>query len=176
MSAPSEVVAPRAGPEHLLERLVHQLARSVTGESRFAVLHVRVGGLAEVAETRGAEAVERVCRLFAKRWTGSLHATDTFAATGPDTLVVLCGDLDDRGHAMEVADAIRVAAADPVVAVAGEPTPLSLTLDVVFQDPGSAPHDGAGPYRAVSLNTVMEPTYEHTHTSSDTGLYVMPIG
>ena len=117
--------------ESFAERLNHELAHPVHWGKRIAILFIRVQGLAAVLLTDEDKSRARVLGVLTWRLWNSLRAPDTLTAISGTEFAVICPDLRDAEHAMNVADRMRSATAAPF-SVAGDDIALTLSVSVAF--------------------------------------------
>jgi diguanylate cyclase (GGDEF)-like protein len=107
---------------------------------KFAVLFLDLDRFKEINDTLGHEAGDHVLREIAKRMRGCLRETDKIARMGGDEFYVLIEELEDSGHAAEVAQKLLNEVARPVF-VCGQERRLSVSIGI-----GIYPEDGvSGP-------------------------------
>lgn len=110
-----------------MNRLRHEIARSVRTGADVAVLFADVDGLKAVNDTYGHEAGDDVLMGLGRRLAESLRPEDTLARMGGDEFAVVCADLLDLDQALTLAERLRAAAAEPIAIRGGH---LSVTVSV----------------------------------------------
>ena len=114
-----------------MDRLRHEIARAARSERDLAVLFADVDGLKAVNDCYGHTAGDEVLVELGRRLGRSLRPGDTIARLGGDEFAMICPDLDDRDHAMTVAERLRATTAKPI-AVGGGHICVTLSVGVAF--------------------------------------------
>ncbi len=117
-----------------IEALVRQRPR--TGE-RTAVLFCDLDHFKHINDTYGHAAGDDLLRGVAQRIGGCLRAGDLAGRFGGDELLVVLEGVQNLDNAVEVAEKIHRAVADPIPTAAG-PLAITATIGVAVAEPGEA--------------------------------------
>jgi diguanylate cyclase (GGDEF)-like protein/PAS domain S-box-containing protein len=96
------------------DRLQLALARARRAGTHVALLYLDLDRFKEVNDTLGHAAGDALLKDFAARLRAGVRATDTVARFGGDEFVVLLEDMNDREHALRVAEKIVRESARPL--------------------------------------------------------------
>ena len=121
------------------DRLEHALARlgDTEGTGMVAVLFVDLDRFKLVNDGLGHETGDELLISTARRLATVVRRGDTVARFGGDEFVVLCEDLDGEEQAVELADRIARALAEPFVLSHAEATVAASVGIAITSDPGS---------------------------------------
>lgn len=114
-----------------IDRLEMALRRARRGGSRVAVMFVDLDHFKMVNDSLGHEVGDRLLRAVADRMSGALRTSDTLARFGGDEFTVLCEEVADEAHALEIAGRLR-AAMDRPLTVSGGETDVSFSVGVAL--------------------------------------------
>ena len=123
-----------------LDRLDMALRRARRGAHRVAVMFVDLDHFKQVNDSLGHEVGDELLRAVADRMKSTLRASDTLARFGGDEFTVLCDEVNDEAHILEIAERLRSAMTEPVV-VAGRERMISFSVGIAL----STPTEGDGP-------------------------------
>jgi len=114
------------------------------------VLFIDVDGFKGINDTLGHEAGDRVLVTVRDRLSQCMRASDTLARLGGDEFIVLCESLGDERYALEIAERLLTATAEPI-SVAGTVVAISVSIGIAI-----ASGTGAGAEELVrAADTVM---------------------
>lgn len=113
---------------HFVELVERELARAATSRKPLSLLMIDVDHFKEVNDTWGHHGGDAVLQQIASRIRGALREQDILGRIGGEEFAAaLIGA--DKGQALEIAQRIRTAAADAVVALPnGQSTRITLSL------------------------------------------------
>src|SRR5919109_991116 len=100
----------------LHDRLRHALGLASRRGSGLAVLFVDLDGFKVINDELGHTAGDAVLTAAAERLRGALRSTDTVARLGGDEFVAVCEDMPDETAALQAAERVRSALAEPFAA------------------------------------------------------------
>jgi diguanylate cyclase (GGDEF)-like protein/PAS domain S-box-containing protein len=127
-----DITERRAAREHLAHAAIHDpltnlpnrtlftdrvdlaLLRAKRLSSHVAVIFIDLDRFKIINDSLGHDAGDRVLQAVAKRLSSALRAGDTLARFGGDEFTVLCDEVRDRSHLLEIADRLRVAMTQPL--------------------------------------------------------------
>ncbi|MGH9018686.1 MAG: putative bifunctional diguanylate cyclase/phosphodiesterase, partial [Acidimicrobiales bacterium] len=99
-------------------------------------------------DSLGHDVGDRLLRAVADRMTGALRASDTLSRYGGDEFTVLCEDVRDETHALEIAERLRRSLRRPVT-VAGGVTFVSCSMGIALT--GATLESGASLLRQADI-------------------------
>jgi diguanylate cyclase (GGDEF)-like protein/PAS domain S-box-containing protein len=111
------------------DRLEHAIARLADADSSVAVLFIDLDRFKLVNDGLGHETGDELLVAVSRRLNATVRHQDTIARFGGDEFVVLCEDLDDERHAVELAERAEQAFAEPFMLSHAEIT-LSASIGV----------------------------------------------
>ncbi|HEY3241200.1 MAG TPA: sensor domain-containing diguanylate cyclase [Acidimicrobiia bacterium] len=97
-----------------LDRLDLARARASRCGHTLGLLFIDLDGFKAINDTRGHDAGDEVLVTVAARLRGHMRATDTLARFGGDEFAVLCEDIAGPGDAVEIAERLASAVAEPL--------------------------------------------------------------
>jgi len=103
-----------------VDRLEMALRRAKRGGHRVAVMFVDLDRFKMVNDSHGHEVGDRLLRAVAQRMSNALRASDTLARFGGDEFTVLCDEVADETHVLEIADRLRSTMGPPLTEAGGE--------------------------------------------------------
>jgi diguanylate cyclase (GGDEF)-like protein/PAS domain S-box-containing protein len=112
----------------LLDHLDMALARARRDHKMVALLFLDLDRFKQVNDSLGHEVGDQLLCTVAARLAEAVRPTDTVSRLGGDEFVVLCEDIDNEDHAVEVAQ--RVAASVEVIPFSVGGTELSVSASV----------------------------------------------
>lgn len=115
----------------LHDRLRHALGLASRRGSGLAVLFVDLDGFKVINDELGHTAGDAVLTAAAERLRGALRSTDTVARLGGDEFVAVCEDMPDETAALQAAERVRSALAEPFAA-GGKDHRLSASVGLVL--------------------------------------------
>jgi diguanylate cyclase (GGDEF)-like protein/PAS domain S-box-containing protein len=115
------------------DRLHLALARARRAGTRVALLYLDLDRFKEVNDSLGHSAGDTLLKDFAARLRAGVRATDTVARFGGDEFVVLLEDMNDREHALRVAEKIVRESARPL-RIDGRDLVATVSIGVAFAD------------------------------------------
>jgi diguanylate cyclase (GGDEF)-like protein/PAS domain S-box-containing protein len=118
-----------------IDRLEMALRRAQRGGHRVAVMFLDLDRFKMVNDSLGHEVGDRLLRAVADRMKGSLRSTDTLARFGGDEFTVLCDEIADEAHVMEIAERMRSAMRAPLTVTGGE-TFVSFSIGIALSSDG----------------------------------------
>lgn len=98
----------------LYDRLDLALARSVRTGSSLAVLFMDLDGFKAVNDTHGHACGDTLLVAVADRLTARMRVVDTLARVGGDEFVLLCESVGSEDDAVDIADRLIAAVAQPI--------------------------------------------------------------
>jgi len=102
------------------DRLEMALRRARRSGHRVAVMFLDLDRFKMVNDNLGHEVGDRLLRAVADRMSGALRASDTLARFGGDEFTVLCDEVADEAHVLEIAERLRSTMGDPLTEAGGE--------------------------------------------------------
>jgi diguanylate cyclase (GGDEF)-like protein/PAS domain S-box-containing protein len=114
-----------------LDRLEMALRRAQRSTQRVAVMFIDLDRFKLINDSLGHDVGDRLLRAVADRMRSALRSSDTLARFGGDEFTVLCDDVDDESHALEIAERIRLTMREPL-SVAGGETFVSFSLGIAL--------------------------------------------
>ncbi|HXQ62077.1 MAG TPA: EAL domain-containing protein [Acidimicrobiales bacterium] len=114
-----------------VDRLEMALRRAKRGGHRVAVMFVDLDRFKMVNDSHGHEVGDRLLRAVADRMRSALRASDTLARFGGDEFTVLCDEVADETHVIEIADRLRSTMAEPLTEGDGE-TFVSFSMGIAL--------------------------------------------
>ncbi len=122
-----------------LRRLADAVDRNRVRRTSIAVLYVDIDQLKDVNDTLGHESGDVLITAIGRRIVGATRPGDVVARHGGDEFLVLCEGADDES-ALDIAERIRVAVAEPVVLQGVETrTGASIGIVVAKGDDATSP-------------------------------------
>ena len=103
-----------------VDRLEMALRRARRSGHRVAVMFLDLDRFKMVNDNLGHEVGDRLLRAVADRMSGALRASDTLARFGGDEFTVLCDEVADESHVLEIADRLRSTMGEPLTEAGGE--------------------------------------------------------
>ena len=103
-----------------IDRLEMALRRARRSGNHVAVMFLDLDRFKMVNDNLGHEVGDRLLRAVADRMSSALRESDTMARFGGDEFTVLCDDVTDEAHALEIADRMRLAMRQPLSVTGGE--------------------------------------------------------
>jgi diguanylate cyclase len=119
------------------DRLQQALLRGDRSLHRVALLFIDVDDFKWVNDSHGHCAGDRVLRQIGARLSGCMRKSDTVARWGGDEFAVLIEDADGREAAVEAAERIQTAMAEPFASGAGD-LHLGVSVGMVLEGAGDA--------------------------------------
>jgi diguanylate cyclase (GGDEF)-like protein/PAS domain S-box-containing protein len=119
-----------------VDRLEMALRRSRRGGHRVAVMFLDLDRFKMVNDSHGHEVGDRLLRAVADRMRGALRASDTLARFGGDEFTVLCDEVADEAHVLEIADRLRSTMSEPLTEAGGE-TFVSFSVGIALSSEGT---------------------------------------
>jgi diguanylate cyclase (GGDEF)-like protein/PAS domain S-box-containing protein len=119
-----------------VDRLEMALRRSRRGGHRVAVMFLDLDRFKMVNDSHGHEVGDRLLRAVADRMSSALRASDTLARFGGDEFTVLCEEVADEAHVLEIADRLRSTMSEPLTEAGGE-TFVSFSVGIALSSDGS---------------------------------------
>jgi diguanylate cyclase (GGDEF)-like protein/PAS domain S-box-containing protein len=119
-----------------VDRLEMALRRSRRGGHRVAVMFLDLDRFKMVNDTHGHEVGDRLLRAVSDRMSGALRASDTLARFGGDEFTVLCDEVADEAHVLEIADRLRSTMNEPLTEAGGE-TNVTFSVGIALSSDGS---------------------------------------
>ncbi len=113
------------------DRLEMALRRGKRSGHRVAVMFLDLDRFKMVNDSLGHEVGDRLLQALAERMSGALRASDTLARFGGDEFTVLCDEVADETHALEIADRLRSTMGEPLTEVGGE-TFVSFSIGIAL--------------------------------------------
>jgi diguanylate cyclase (GGDEF)-like protein len=98
----------------LQDRVDHALSAATRSGALVALLFFDIDDFKTVNDSLGHPAGDRVLKALAERISAAVRPDDTVARIGGDEFVVCCAAVDSREHAFEIAQRVKVAAAEPI--------------------------------------------------------------
>jgi diguanylate cyclase (GGDEF)-like protein/PAS domain S-box-containing protein len=98
----------------LLDRLTHALARLGRADTSIGLLFIDIDRFKVINDSLGHPAGDRMLLAMASRLQGTLRTSDTLARFGGDEFVILCEDLTGEADALDMAERIGHAMAQPL--------------------------------------------------------------
>ena len=119
-------------PNRLLftERLEEALALSEEGDARVAIFFLDIYDFKLVNDGFGHSAGDELLRALGPRLRRGLVMTDTVALFGGDEFAVLCEDVRDEEHAVQIAEQLRESLQEPFGIGGGYRTSASIGIAV----------------------------------------------
>jgi diguanylate cyclase (GGDEF)-like protein/PAS domain S-box-containing protein len=114
-----------------IDRLEMALRRSQRSGRRVAVMFLDLDRFKMVNDSLGHEVGDRLLRAVADRMSSALRSSDTLARFGGDEFTILCDEVTDEAHALEIADRIRSTMRKPLT-VTGAETFVSFSLGIAL--------------------------------------------
>jgi diguanylate cyclase (GGDEF)-like protein/PAS domain S-box-containing protein len=105
-----------------IDRLEMAVRRAERGGHRVAVMFVDLDRFKMVNDNLGHEVGDRLLRAVADRMSSALRASDTLARFGGDEFTVLCDEVKDEAHVLEIADRLRSTMVAPLELPNGQTT------------------------------------------------------
>jgi len=96
-----------------MDRLDLAQARASRGGHALGVLFIDLDGFKAINDRLGHDAGDEVLITVAGRLRAHMRAADTLARFGGDEFAVLCGDIAGPGDAVEIAERLARAVAEP---------------------------------------------------------------
>ena len=121
----------------LLDRLRQALMRAEREGGNVAVLFLDLDNLKVLNDSLGHGAGDELLRAIGPRLRGELRAADTIARFGGDEFAVVCEDIEDEQHALQIGQRLVRAFEDPFL-VCGEERFGSVSVGIVVTGPGRA--------------------------------------
>jgi diguanylate cyclase (GGDEF)-like protein/PAS domain S-box-containing protein len=98
----------------LMDRLKQVLARADRHPTLTAVVFIDLDGFKDINDSLGHDVGDQVLREVAQRINNQVRPADTVARLGGDEFVVLCSELHSEQNAVEIAERLTSAVAEPV--------------------------------------------------------------
>jgi diguanylate cyclase (GGDEF)-like protein len=117
----------------LSSRLKHALQRVKRADYTVAVLFIDLDNFKQINDSLGHNAGDELLRTIAARIDDDLRPGDTVARFGGDEFVALCEDIGGPEEAMDVAERLRAALAEPVPLATGVVT-VTASIGVALPD------------------------------------------
>jgi diguanylate cyclase (GGDEF)-like protein len=114
-------------------RLRHSLQRVKRANHTLAVLFIDLDNFKQVNDSLGHDAGDELLRTIAARIDDDLRPGDTVARFGGDEFVALCEDVGSAEEALEVAERLRSALAEPMP-LAGGAVNVTASIGVALPD------------------------------------------
>jgi diguanylate cyclase (GGDEF)-like protein/PAS domain S-box-containing protein len=106
--------------ELFMDRLDMALRRARRGDHRVAVMFLDLDHFKKVNDSLGHEVGDELLRAVADRMKSTLRVSDTLARFGGDEFTILCDEVTDEAHILEIADRIRSSMQEPLVVAESE--------------------------------------------------------
>jgi diguanylate cyclase (GGDEF)-like protein len=119
-----------------MDRLEMTLRRADRDRHRVAVIFLDLDRFKLINDSLGHDVGDRILCAVADRLSSVMRASDTLARFGGDEFTVLCGQVDDEGDALEVAQRLVTAMGEPLALPSGE-TFVSLSVGIALSGEGS---------------------------------------
>jgi diguanylate cyclase (GGDEF)-like protein/PAS domain S-box-containing protein len=125
--------------ELFTDRLEVALRRAARRRHQVAVIFLDLDRFKLINDSLGHDVGDQVLRAVADRLNGAMRASDTLARFGGDEFTVLCDDINDEGDALDVAQRLVAAMAQPLTLESGEVF-VSLSVGIAMSNAvGSGP-------------------------------------
>jgi diguanylate cyclase (GGDEF)-like protein/PAS domain S-box-containing protein len=118
-----------------IDRLEMALRRARRSGNRVAVMFLDLDRFKMVNDSLGHEVGDRLLRAVADRMSSALRESDTLARYGGDEFTVLCDEVVDKSHALEIADRMKLAMRQPLTVTGGE-TFVSFSIGIAVSTDG----------------------------------------
>jgi diguanylate cyclase (GGDEF)-like protein/PAS domain S-box-containing protein len=105
-----------------VDRLEMAVRRGRRGGYRVAVMFIDLDRFKKVNDSLGHAVGDHLLRAVADRMRGALRDSDTLARFGGDEFTVLCDEVTDEDHVLEIAGRLRATMAEPLTLAGGETT------------------------------------------------------
>ena len=157
------------------DRLEMALRRARRSGHRVAVMFFDLDRFKMVNDNLGHEVGDRLLRAVADRMSGALRASDTLARFGGDEFTVLCDEVADESHVLEIADRLRSTMGEPLTEAGGETFvsfSIGIALSTEADESGSTllRHADIAMYRAKERGPAAAWRYTATRTTISTGV------
>ncbi len=126
--------------ELFMDRLEMSLRRSMRDGHQVAVMFLDLDRFKLINDSLGHDVGDRILCAVADRLSGVMRESDTLARFGGDEFTVVCGDVDDDGDALELAQRLVKAMSEPLALPSGE---VFVSLSVGIALSGTEPESGA---------------------------------
>jgi len=124
-----------------LDRVEHAVARLQRAQARLALLFLDLDRFKLINDSLGHDCGDELLVQAADRLRGLLRPRDTVARLGGDEFTVLCEDIADERHAVEIAERIAESLAAPFALSGGEAFVTASIGIVVCDDPEARAED-----------------------------------
>jgi diguanylate cyclase (GGDEF)-like protein len=114
------------------------LARARRSSAIIALLFVDLDGFKAVNDNFGHRAGDDVLRCISHRMQATIRGGDTVARLGGDEFVVLLEPIDTQSSAVEIAERLVVAAAEPITTAAGVIVRIGASVGIAITPDGAA--------------------------------------
>jgi len=114
-----------------IDRLDMALRRARRSDHRVAVMFIDLDHFKKVNDSLGHEVGDAVLRAVADRMSTTLRASDTLARLGGDEFTLICDEVTDEAHVLEIADRMRSAMQEPLT-VAGTERFISFSVGIAL--------------------------------------------
>jgi diguanylate cyclase (GGDEF)-like protein len=122
-----------ANRELLEDRLKHAITRARRHESLVGVMFLDLDGFKPVNDAHGHDVGDKLLVALARRLEDGLRGSDTPARFGGDEFVVLCEDVADEQHVINIAERLQRAIAEPFM-IAEHELCVSSSMGIVVSD------------------------------------------
>ncbi|GAB4057377.1 putative bifunctional diguanylate cyclase/phosphodiesterase [Catellatospora paridis] len=116
----------------LLARLERELGREHPPGSLTGLLYADLDGFTMVNDSLGQTAGDEVLREVARRLRASVGPSDTVARVGSDEFVILCREVPDQSHLLDLARRVADAVSAPIIVGGQRESVISISTGIAF--------------------------------------------